>query len=265
MSSIATSHPTVPSVGDGHTVPLWRILRAELQDELRAIYREPAALGFSVLMPVAFFALFVNIFGGQGGDPTEAGTGMLAAFGTFGVLSVTLMNPGIGLAADRERGWLRVKRVAAVPFAVTVAAKLLAAVPYSVGVLTAMTGTAAVMGRLDVTGTGVLRLLVVLIIGAGAFVPIGLAVGSLASSTASAAILNAILLPMAITSGLWMPLEVLPDWIGGLAPAMPAYHLSQLAQAQLAGGGGWEHALALVATLIVGAGLFASAYRRSRP
>ena len=264
MSTLTTTTPrTVTAATDARL--LWRILRTELRDEIRAIIREPAAIGFSVLMPVAFFALFVNIFGDQGGNPAEVGTRMLAAFGTFGILSVTLMNPGIGLAADRERGWLRVKRVAAVPFPVTVAAKVLAAVPYSVGVLAAMTVTAAAMGRLDVTGPGVVRLMVVLIVGSAAFVPLGLAVGSLASSTAAAAILNAILMPMAIASGLWMPLEVLPDWIGRLAPAMPAYHLSQLAQAQLAGGGGWGHALALVVTLLVGAGLFAAAYGRSRP
>ncbi len=62
-----------------------------------------------------------------------------------------------------------------------------------------------------------------------------------------------------------MPFEVLPDWVARLAPALPAYHLSQLAQAQLAGGGGWLHALVLLATLVVGAGVFALAYRRSRP
>src|SRR5690606_38128518 len=123
-------------------------------------------------------ALFVGVFGGDGDTPTEVGTTMLATFGTFGVLSVTLMNPGIGLAADRERGWLRVKRAAAVPFPVTVAAKVLAAVPYAVGVLAAMTATGAAMGRLDVTAPGVLRLVVVLVLGATAFVPLGIAVGS---------------------------------------------------------------------------------------
>lgn len=241
----------------------WRVLRVELRDELRAIVREPSALGFSVLMPVAFFALFVGIFGDQGGTPTEVGTTMLATFGTFGVLSVTLMNPGIGLAADRERGWLRVKRAAAVPFPVTVAAKVLAAVPYAVGVMAAMTATGAAMGRLDVTAPGVARLVLVLVVGATAFVPLGLAVGSLASSSAAAAILNAVLIPMAIASGLWMPLEVLPSWVASLAPALPAYHLAELAGAQLSGGGGWEHALALLATLGVGAGIFALAYRRA--
>lgn len=263
MSAVTTTRPVRTTHAEAGLAR--RILAVELRDELRAIVREPTAIGFSVLMPVVFFALFVGIFGGEGDTPTEVGTTMLATFGTFGVLSVTLMNPGVGLAADRERGWLRVKRAAAVPFPVTVAAKVLAAVPYAAGVIGVMAATAAAMGRLDVTAPGVLRLVATLVVGALAFVPLGLAVGALASTNAAAAILNAVLIPMAIASGLWMPFEVLPDWIGTLAPALPAYHLSQLAQAQLAGTGGWEHALALLATLGAGAGVFALAYRRARP
>lgn len=265
MRGTAIPHGTPASPDSSRAVPLGRILRVELLDELRAILREPTALGFSVVMPVAFFALFVGIFGGQGSEPTEVGTSMLATFGTFGVLSVTLLNPGIGLAADRERGWLRVKRVAAVPFPVTIAAKVLAAVPYSLGVLTAMAVAAGAMGRLDVSGPALMRLMAVLLVGGAAFVPLGLAVGSLASSNASAAILSAILMPMAIGSGLWMPLEVLPAWIASSAPALPAYHLSQIAQAQLSGGGGWLHVVPLAGALVIGAGAFAVAYRRSRP
>ena len=82
-----------------------RIFRYEVRDELLAIVREPAALFFTVLMPVAFFALFAAMFGGEGGF----GAGSLATYGAFAALSVVMMNPGISFADSRERGWLRVK------------------------------------------------------------------------------------------------------------------------------------------------------------
>jgi ABC-2 type transport system permease protein len=41
-----------------------RVLGVELLDELRGIGREPAALFFSVLMPVGFYALFASLFDG---------------------------------------------------------------------------------------------------------------------------------------------------------------------------------------------------------
>ena len=43
-----------------------RIFRTEVRDELLGIVREPTALFFSVLVPVAFFALFATMFGDEG-------------------------------------------------------------------------------------------------------------------------------------------------------------------------------------------------------
>lgn len=256
---------TAPTRDRHDRVPTLPVLRIEVRDELLAIVREPAALVFSILMPVAFFALFVGIFGGEGSTPGEVGTTMVATFGTFGVLSVTLMNPGIGLAADREVGWLRVKRAASVPLPMTLAAKVSAAVPYAVGVLVAMVASAAAMGRLDAAPMELARLLGVLVVGSLSMVPFSLAIGALASSSATAAILNAVLFPMVIASGLWMPLEILPDVIGTIAQGLPPYHLAQLGLAQLDGGAWVGHALFLVATAGVGTVVAGVAYRRMRP
>jgi ABC-2 type transport system permease protein len=242
----------------------WRILGVEIADELRAIVREPTALFFSILMPVGFFALFVSAFGGERAGPVPARTAMLATYGTFGVLAVTLMNPGIGVAADRERGWLRAKRVAAVPVAVTLAAKVVAALPYAAGVLVAMTATAALTGSLGVPAGPLLRVGGVLLLGCLPFALLGMAVGFQAGSNASAAILNAILLPSAVMSGLWMPLEVLPDFVATIAPLLPTYHLGQLALAQVVGGDAAGHVLVLTATTAAVAVLAAVSYRHAR-
>jgi len=43
-----------------------RIFRTEVRDKLLGIVKEATALFFSVLMPVAFFALFAAMFGGDG-------------------------------------------------------------------------------------------------------------------------------------------------------------------------------------------------------
>ena len=66
-----------------------RILRAEVREELLAIRRDPAALFFSVVMPVAFFAMSMGIFARDG-----EGLPMIASYGAFatvvGILSVLL-------------------------------------------------------------------------------------------------------------------------------------------------------------------------------
>lgn len=241
-----------------------KVFGVELTDELRGIVREPAALFFSIVMPVAFFALFVSLFGKFSSGGVSAGTSMVATFGAFGVISVVLMNPGIGVAADRERGWLRAKQVSAVPIGVTLAAKVVAALPYAAGVLIAMTATAAITGSLDASVPVLLRILVVLVLGALPFALLSLAIGFQVGSGAAAAVLNAILIPSAVVSGLWMPLEIMPAFFGDIARFLPTYHLAGLARAQLTGAPVLTHVLVLLGTTIVTAALAAVSYRHAR-
>ncbi|HEX3792131.1 MAG TPA: ABC transporter permease [Pseudonocardiaceae bacterium] len=241
-----------------------RVFAVELLDELRGIVREPTALLFSVLMPVGLFAMFVGIFGRDASGGLSGGTSMLATFGTYGVIVVTMMNPGIGVAQDRERGWLRAKQVSAVPITLTLAAKVVAALTYAFGVLAAMAATAAALGVLDTSAGALVRLGAVLLLGSFPFALLGLAVGFQARAGASAAILNAVLMPAAVLSGLWLPLAILPAFFQQIARFLPTYHLAELARAQLAGGEILPHISVLVATTLVAAGLAAVAYRRAR-
>lgn len=238
-----------------------RMLKLEVRDELMAILREPTALFFSVLMPVLFYAMFVGLFGGDG--PTDAS--MIAPFGAFAVLAVVIMSPGIGLADARERGWLRVKRVSGTPLWITLLAKVMAALPYAVLVLLAMTVSAVLIGSMTVDFGVLTRVFLVLVLGALPFTLFSLAVGARAGTNASSAILNAILMPMVIASGLWFPHDIMPDWIVSIGEVLPTYHLAELAMVQVEGGAWLGHVGVLAVTAVVGAVIAGLAYRSARP
>lgn len=238
------------------------VLRVEIGEGLRAILREPTALFFSVLMPVGFYALFTSIFGREQavGELPYAATS-LATYGAFGVVSVMLLNPGIGVAEDRTRGWLRVKMVSATPIGVSLAARVVAALPYALGVIVAMSVASVLIAGPVLDVVTWLRLVAVLVLGGLPFALFGLAVGFVASSNATAAILNAVLFPMVLASGLWIPLEIMPGWVQAVAPYLPTYHL---AQAQLTGAPASGHLLAVLLTTALGALAAGAAYRNLR-
>lgn len=238
-----------------------RMLRLEIRDELMAILREPTALFFSVAMPVLFYTMFVGLIGVEG--PTDAG--MLAPFGTFAVLAVVIMSPGIGLADARERGWLRVKRVSGTPLWITLLAKVMAALPYAVLVLLAMTASAGLIGSMTVDIGLLARVFLVLVLGALPFTFFSLAVGARAGTNASSAILNAVLMPMVIASGLWFPHEIMPDWVVKIGETLPTYHLAELAMVQVEGGAWLGHLGVLGVTAVVGVVVAGMAYRSARP
>lgn len=238
-----------------------RMIRLEVRDELMGILREPTALFFSVLMPVLFYTMFVGLFGGEGA--TDAG--IIAPFGTFAVLAVVMMSPGIGLADARERGWLRVKRVSGTPLWLTLLAKVIAAVPYAVAVLLAMTVSAVLVGSMTLDLAVLARVFTILVLGALPFALFSLAIGARAGTNASSAILNAILMPMVVASGLWFPHEIMPEWVVRIGKTLPTYHLSELAMVQVEGGAWLGHLAVLGVTAVVGAVVAGLAYRSARP
>ena len=237
-----------------------RIFSAELRDEMLAIVREPAALFFSVLMPVGFFALFATMFGSDG-----MGIESIATYGAFATLSVIVINPGIGLADARERGWLRVQRASGTPLGITLAAKVAGAVPYAVAVLVAITAVALVLNVIEFTAGTLVAIAVALVLGVLPFSLFSLAAGAKLSPGSATAVLNAALIPTVVASGLWFPLDMMPEFMQRIAVYLPPYHLAQVAVAQIDGGPWIGHAAYLAATTVVGASLAAIAYRSAKP
>ena len=239
------------------------ILAVEIRDELYAIIREPTAAFFSIAMPVGMFALFATLFGTEGNGTVSGATLMLATFGAFGVISVAL-TPGIGIAEDRERGWLQVKRVSPVPVRTTLAAKVAASLPVAFGVYAAMSLTAFAMGLFDTDIGTWLQIAGLLLLGSLPFALLSMTVGFVARGRAAPAIINAVFLPMAIAGGLWMPLEALPAFVQDLAVWLPTYHTSQLGLGLLVGESIVDNIAALLAATAVTASLAAIAYRSMR-
>lgn len=241
-----------------------RVFRAELRDELRSIVREPTSLFFGVLMPVGIFVLFNLLYGHDAVQGLSAGTAMVATFGTYGVITVASLQPGIGVAQDRDLGWLRMKRVSAVPIWISLAAKATAALLYGVGVLVLMGAAAAAFGTLHASPWALLRVALVLLLGSVPFTLFSVAVGFRFRTGAANALLNAVLFPLAVLSGLWMPIRLLPSVVRDIAEYLPTYHLAQLGLAQLGQGTSLLHALVLVVTTVVAAGVAAVSYRHAR-
>ncbi|MFH8385754.1 ABC transporter permease [Kitasatospora sp. NPDC018058] len=241
-----------------------RVFGVELRDELRAIVREPTSLFFSILMPVGFFVLFNLLYGHEVTQGISAGTAMVATFGTYGVITVAALQPGIGVAQDRDLGWLRMKRVSAVPIGISLAAKATAALLYGVGVLALMGVTAAAFGTLHASAWQLVRVAVVLLLGTVPFTLTSVAVGLRFRTNATIALLNALLFPLAVLSGLWIPIQFLPKVVRQIASFLPTYHLAQLGLSQLSQGSVLIHVLALLVTTAAAFGLATLAYRHAR-
>jgi len=181
-----------------------RIYRAEALCELRRAWRTPAFMLPSLLFPVLFYSLF-GLLLGRG----HAAQYLLATYCVFGAMAPALFGFGVQLALDREGGLLTLKRALPMPPMAPLLARLLMAVLFALLVATVLIGVAALAG-VALSPRMLVHLLAVAAFAALPLGAIGLWIGSHVSASAAPAVVNLVYLPLALLSGLWLPLSGLP-------------------------------------------------------
>ncbi|MCI1112165.1 ABC transporter permease [Stenotrophomonas maltophilia] len=198
-----------------------RPYRAELVAELRRAWRTPAFAVPSLLFPVLFYLLF-GVLLGRGHAPLY----LLATYCVFGAMAPALFGFGVQLALDREGGLLTLKRALPMPPAAPLLARLAMAMLFALLVASLLIGVASVLGGVQLHALQVLAVAGLAALPLGA---IGLLIGSHVSASAAPAMVNLVYLPLALLSGLWLPLSALPKVFSTMAPLWPTWHLAQLA------------------------------------
>ena len=210
---------------------LWRIYLVEAKYECLRMLRAP---GFSIPflgLPVLLYLLFgVLIFGNAARSDPSVGKFLFGAFAVVGVAGVGMFGFGVGLAIEREQGYLRFKRALPMPPAAHLVAKVAMAMLFALLIVITMTAAAVPFGHLALTAGELFRFAAVCVLGSVAFCAAGLCIGARVSARAAPAVVNLVYLPMLHLGGLFYPL---PAFLAAAAPIWPVYHLHQLALAAL--------------------------------
>jgi len=194
--------------------------------QFRTLLRTPGFALPTLLLSPLFYAFFALLNGAQ---PGPIAAHMLATFSVFGVMAPALFGFGVGVATERERGILALKRVAPMPPLAYLFAKAAMAMLFALLILLSMFCLGALLGSVVLPAPEWGLLAFALVIGTLPFCALGLAVGLRAGGQSAAALINVIYLPMAFLSGLWAPLRLFPHWLRDVAALLPAYHLSRIA------------------------------------
>jgi ABC-2 type transport system permease protein len=198
----------------------------EAKFEFLRVLRTPAFAVPTLLFPPLFYLLFGLLLNGNSGNASHF---LFATYTVFGVMAPGLFGFGVSVAIERERGWLALKRVAPMPPGAYLISKMVMASLFALIIYIILAVMAATLGGVRLEAVQWMLLAVVAVFGVLPFCAIGLLIGSRVNASAAPAIVNFIYLPMAFLSGLWMPLTMLPKFLGEIAPMWPSYHLAQLA------------------------------------
>ena len=208
---------------------LLRIYRLEAKLEFLKLLRMPAFAIPTITFPVLFYVFFGISFGSKIGGPISMATYLLATYGAFGVIGASLFGFGVGVAIERGQGWMLLKRASPMPVGAYFAAKIFMSLVFSGTILGLLYSLGAAFGNVELTATSWATMAAIHLAGTLPFCAMGLAIGYFAGPNSAPAIVNVLYLPMAFLSGLWVPIQGLPEILQKTAVALPPYHFAQLA------------------------------------
>jgi ABC-2 type transport system permease protein len=192
----------------------------------KAFWRNPAAVGFTVALPVMFLLIFATIFGNQtsviDGREVRAASFQVPGIITLALVSATYVNLTISITGLRERGILKRLRATPLPAWAFFAGRIgnAAVVTLLLAVLLEVIGR--VLYGVTINAATLPGAVLALLVGAAAMCSLGLATTcAIPSEEAAPPIANVIVLPLYFISGIFIPSDSLPDWMARLAGFFP--------------------------------------------
>lgn len=216
-SSIAAPQPL--SLGY-YTRIFARETRYEFVRMLRTRAFSLSVIGF----PVMFFLLF-----GVSNRHNGYGQYLVPGYSCMGVVSACLFGIGMSISLERTQGWLDLKQASPMPRLAYIGAKILSCAGFAIVIVTALVVLGVTAGGAHVTLLQAAQLAGVILAGSAPFAAMALVVALIVPANSGPGIINLIYLPMSFASGFWMPIAYLPHFFVKIAPALPTYHLAQLA------------------------------------
>ncbi|HEY7476798.1 MAG TPA: ABC transporter permease [Actinomycetota bacterium] len=207
------------------------LLARQVRYTNKTFWRNPASAFFTFVFPLLFLVIFTSLLGGGetpiGQQTFNNATYYVVAMATFGVISACYTNIAISIVFAREEGVLKRVRGTPLPGRVYLIARVAHAT--LVGLLLVAITAAFGMVVYDAeipTGADLGLFVITLLVGAGCFSAIGLAVSGLVpNADAGPPIVNAVMLPLLFLSGVFIPIgNDAPSWVRTIGEIFPVRH-----------------------------------------
>jgi ABC-2 type transport system permease protein len=225
----------------------------------KAFWRNPASAFFTFVFPLLFLVIFTSLLGNDdaplypGGPTIKLSTYYVFSMAAFGLISACYTNIAISVVFAREGGVLKRLRGTPLPARSYLTARVLHAafVGFLLVAITVVFGV-LVYGAHFPAFPDLLRFIVTLLVGAGCFAAIGLAVsGIVPNEDAGPPIVNAVILPLLFLSGIFINTSGAPGWVNWVGRIFPVKHLVDAMRASYLGiGFHWSDLLVIVLWLI---------------
>lgn len=215
---------------------MWPFFSQLKFDIKRLFIRNFSFLFFSLLMPAGFYLLFTKIMITGTGDQVQKFnltymgsmiiySGIISAI--FGIASLLKVDRDIGFLCFLQLTPHKTKYYYCSLYTLIILINLIAVI-----ILQAL---AVLLNGVKIDFYQIMLSMIVVIIGQLPMVLLGSCLSYLKKQETLNVVSNLIVFPLAIVSGLWWPLNIMPDWIQKIGKLMPTFFANDLLSAILLG------------------------------
>jgi ABC-2 type transport system permease protein len=207
----------------------------QLRFDMLSIRRNRRAQFFIILLPLLLLVTFAGLFGTDAvevaGHEVPANRASVPGIMGLAVLTSSLMALVLSVVSQREAGILKRRRATPVPATVLVLSRAVTATLSSVAACGLMVFVADAAFDISPPPGGLGPALLAVVVGSLCFACCGYAIAAMVTNADSAQpILQVVMLPLQMISGIYFPASQLPDWLQHVASAFPLAHLTDALQ-----------------------------------
>jgi ABC-2 type transport system permease protein len=220
----------------------YALILHQLRFDLLVARRNRRAQFFVVALPVMLLVCFAGLFGTgtveAAGHEVAANRASVPGIIGLAVLTSSFMALAMSVVGLRQTGILKRRRATPCPAWILVASRALTATISSLAACAVLVAVAGGAYGIHPPAGGLPALGLTVVVGSLCFAACGYAISTTVSTVdAGQPILQAILLPLQLVSGIYFPSSQLPDWLQQVAGVFPLVHLTDALQhAWLQGG-----------------------------
>jgi ABC-2 type transport system permease protein len=207
----------------------------QLRFDLLAMRRNRRAQFFILLLPLFLLVTFAGLFGTEAvevaGEQVAANRASVPGIMGLAVLTSSFMALVMSVVNQREGGILKRRRATPVPAGVLVVSRAVTVTLSSVTACALLVLVADLGFGIEPATGSLAPLLVAVVTGSLCFACCGYAIAALVTNADSAQpILQVVMLPLQMISGVYFPTSALPIWLQHIGDAFPLAHLTDALQ-----------------------------------
>ncbi len=227
---------------------MWNQCKAEC---LR-VFRNPYYIFWSLMMPIAFYFIFTRVTNTNVDNPKQWQAHYLMSMATFSVMGSAIMTLGIRLVQERTQGWTTFMRLTPIPGVVYFLSKMFGQTMVHLFTIIFIFIAGFLINGVTLSSAQWLECGIWIWIGSIPFLAIGTLVGTMKRIDTASGVSNVLYLLLAISGGMWIPLDSLPSVIQHIGVWLPSYSFGNGAWGIVSGQGvAWQSVLILLVYLIV--------------